>query len=71
MQAGGFLPVKTAHSGEWHACKAQRLMSPRSQPPGWECIPNGLLPLVKKEEAAALSELVPSLQALNQLGQSL
>ncbi|MEH1768148.1 hypothetical protein [Nostoc sp.] len=31
----------------------------------------GLLPLVKPLEAAALREWVPSLQTLNQLGQSL
>ncbi|MEH2055891.1 MAG: hypothetical protein V7K97_06925 [Nostoc sp.] len=51
--------------------KAQRLVSPHSQPRGWECIPNGLLPLVKKEEAAALPESVKSLEALNQSGQGL
>ncbi|MEH1936604.1 MAG: hypothetical protein V7L14_23460 [Nostoc sp.] len=31
--------------------KAQRLVSPRSQPGGWERIPRGLLPLVKPLEA--------------------
>jgi hypothetical protein len=51
--------------------KAQRLVSSRSQPPGWECISNGLLPLVKLLEAAAPPEWVPSLEAGNQLEQGL
>ncbi|MEH2235079.1 MAG: hypothetical protein V7K30_02210 [Nostoc sp.] len=46
-------------------------MLPCSQPEGWECIPRGLLPLAKKEEAAALPGWVPSLQARNQSGQGL
>ncbi|MEH2055379.1 MAG: hypothetical protein V7K97_04225 [Nostoc sp.] len=41
--------------------KPQRLVSPCSQPRGWERILNGLLPLVKPLEAAALPEWVPSL----------
>ncbi|MEH2023730.1 hypothetical protein [Nostoc sp.] len=51
--------------------KGERLVSSRSQSEDWECIPRGLLPLVKPLEAAALREWVKSLEALNQLGQSL
>ncbi|MEH2130627.1 MAG: hypothetical protein V7K86_08205 [Nostoc sp.] len=47
--------------------KTQRFVSSRSQPPGWECILNGLLALVKLLEAAAPPEWVPSLEAGNQL----
>lgn len=46
---------------QWHACKNERLVSPRSQPGGWKCIPRGLLPLVKWRQS--LQEWIPRVRA--------